>query len=631
MCGICGFIERPARSNDATLGARVRSMSATLRHRGPDAEGAWVDERHGVALGHRRLAVLDLGETGAQPMQSADGRFVLSYNGELYGHVPIRKELEVAGRSFRGHSDTEVLVEAIAFWGIEGALERIDGMFAFALWDRHDAALTLVRDRVGKKPLYYGETAGHFFFASELKALHAHAAFAAEIDRDALAFFVQHSYVPAPLSIYRDIRKLRAGERVTLRPNAAPVEERWWSPASLWTEGAATPLEMDLEGGIRSLGTLLEEAVSRRMVTDVPLGALLSGGIDSSLVVAMMTKASPRPVRTFTIGFGEADYNEAEHARRIATYLGTQHTELIATAEAARAVIPLLPELYDEPFADTSQIPTYLAARLAREHVTVALSGDGGDELFAGYTRYFRAIERWRALSVAPRGVRRLVAATLERVAPSRFDRATPQLRAGSLRDVFVAMNARCPDPSRYVLGDLSHPHLLDSVGVQPELDDPLEWMMFVDYAGRLGNSMLTKIDRASMGVGLEIRCPLLDPAIARWACQAPRSWKVRGGAGKWILHQLLERELPKALFERPKMGFGIPIGEWLRGPLRDWAETLLDEARLRREGFFDAGAVRRVWLEHLARHRDRRFLLWNILMFQAWLEHQRAQGTWQI
>jgi asparagine synthase (glutamine-hydrolysing) len=621
VCGICGFLEpRPGVPQDS-LERTALGMARALRHRGPDAQRAWADAERGVALGHARLGILDLSEAGAQPMVSASGRYVLAYNGELYDFRELRAELRGLGHAFRGESDTEVLLVAIEAWGVEAALERALGMWAFALWDRVGGELVLARDRIGKKPLYYGWVDGRLLFGSELSALHAHPGFRAEIDPDALGFLVQYSYVPAPHSIYRGIAKLPAGSLLRLRPGAGPGSARpgrFWRLEDVVEAGAREPFRGSVEEAVDALEALLGDAVERRMIADVPLGGLLSGGVDSAAVVSLMQARAGSPVRTFTIGFEEQSHDESEGARRVAVHLGTEHHTLVARPGDALALIPDLPALYDEPFADTSQIPTALVARLARSQVTVALSGDGGDEVLAGYDRYFRALARWRALGAVPAAWRRAAARWLQRLAPVRSERAVMALGAAGLRELFVRMNARCPDPTRFV----PEAQPLASAFSAPEAGPrvpPLSWMMWLDTAQRLPESILTKVDRASMGVGLEVRCPLLDTRVIELLARMPEDWKVREGRRKWLLRRVLARHLPTDLVGPEKRGFGVPLGDWLRGPLRDWAEALLDPSALERDGLLDASAVRAVWDQHLTGRRDRRFLLWNLLMFQAW------------
>jgi asparagine synthase (glutamine-hydrolysing) len=631
MCGICGFLlGGPGRERD--LSDVVDAMASTLTHRGPDDAGAFVDTDAGIALGHRRLSIIDLSAAGHQPMASACGRFVTTYNGELYNFREVRRLLEQHGHRFRGHSDTEVLLAAIAEWGVEQALPRLDGMFALALWDRSAQRLTLARDRVGKKPLYYGWCGNAFLFASELKALHRHPAFDAEIDRDALGLLIRHGWIPGPYSIYRRIRKLPPGAMLSVSPEdgaAAPAVRTWWSAGEVAEAGERAPFAGTFEEAVAALDRVLGDAVRARMVADVPLGALLSGGVDSSTVVALMQAASPAPVRTFAIGFREPKHDEAPFAREIAAHLGTDHTELYVGPKDSLALVPELPEIYDEPFADPSQVPTALVCRLARDGVTVALSGDGGDELFGGYQRYRRSLDRWRRYRPWPAGVRRAAAAALATLDArfagpkwlSRAARRTADLGAADPLEVFVHERTRIDDPARLVRGACAVPHLLADRQSWPDLRAPLQAMMYLDFAGYLPDDCLLKVDRASMATGLEVRCPLLDHAVVGLAWSLPLGHR----DGKRVLKAVLERYVPRTLFERPKRGFGVPVATWLRGPLRDWAETMLDERRLAGEGFLEPAAVRALWGEHRSGRRDRPELLWHLLMFQAWHEHWRA------
>ena len=663
MCGIAGLLEEggaASSSPDELAGAAAR-MADALRHRGPDSGGVWVDAEAGIALGHRRLAIVDLSPDGHQPMASASGRLVIAFNGEIYNFRELRRELEAAGERFRGHSDTEVLLAAVERWGLDGALARSAGMFAFALWDRHERRLHLVRDRLGKKPLYFGWVGGRFLFASELKAFHADPAFAPEVDRGALALFLRHSCVPAPYSIYRDVFKLPPAGRLSLRPNGSNAPRRgrdllelvepYWSALTVAERGAAAPLAFDDEDeAVDRLDEVLSQAVGERMVADVPLGALLSGGIDSSTVVALMQRRSSRPVKTFSIGFHERGFDEATDARRVAEHLGTDHTELYVTPEEARAVIPRLPEFYDEPFADSSQIPTFLVARLARRHVTVALSGDGGDEVFGGYRRHFQA-RRLARLNRVPPALRASAAGLLTTLSPGGWDRlfdalgpALPSglrraltgdgvhkfagiLPADGLEAAYRVMASHWTEPAAIVRGGNGAgvveepPTALTDPARRPRLEDFAHVMMALDTVSYLPDDVLTKVDRASMAVSLEARAPLLDHRVVEFAWRLPPGMKIRGGKGKWVLRRLLERHVPRELFERPKHGFGLPIGDWLRGPLRDWAEALLDERRLRSEGFFEPQPIRRRWAEHLSGRRNWAYHLWDVLMFQAWQE----------
>ena len=644
MCGIVGVLGGP--KFDAALVAR---MTGTLRHRGPDDEGVWVDAEAGIGLGHRRLAIIDLSPAGHQPMHSPAGRYVLSFNGEIYNYADLRRELTEAGHiaNWRGHSDTETLLAGFDFWGIKPTLQRASGMFAFALWDRHERTLTLARDRLGEKPLYFGRKSGPdgpFLFASELKALQQHPSFTWDIDRQALGLFVRYLAIPAPLSIYRGISKLPAGTILTLRPGASePHIEPYWSGAEVAREGVANPAALGPEEAIDRLERLLEQAIGRQMVSDVPIGAFLSGGVDSSTVVAIMQKLSSRPVRTFTVGFEDKAYNEAEHAKAVARHLGTDHTELYLSPRQAMDVIPRLPAMYDEPFADSSQIPTHLISALARQHVTVALSGDGGDELFGGYDRYLFTAAWWRRIEGIPLPLRAIAARALTTVpagAWTSFGNAAGGLLPRSLRmqrlgekvhkgagmlgsqtldELYDQMLSLWRDAEGFVVG--APP---EAVGANNDLAglSGVERMMARDMLGYLADDILVKVDRAAMAVSLETRVPLLDPEVVEFAWRLPLDLKLRGSETKWLLRQVLYRHVSKAMIERPKMGFGIPLDDWLRGPLREWAEGLLDERRLREEGYFHPAPVRRAWENHL-RGQQNSFKLWTILMFQSWLEAQ--------
>ena len=648
MCGIAGFLEVSAVAAPGTRRECAKAMGDALTHRGPDDSDVFCDEASGIALAHRRLAVVDLSAAGHQPMHSHDGRLVIVYNGELYNSAEVRAELEkeVGAVPWRGYSDTEVLIEAITAWGVKDALKRVVGMFAFAVWDRQDRRLTLARDRIGEKPLYYGRFGGTLLFGSELKALRAHPAFRAEVDRDVLALYVRHGYVPAPYSIYRRVSKLPAGcfAEFTAR-GEEPRIERYWSALQIALAGVAAPRREPESALVDELDGLLRRAVRGQMVADVPLGAFLSGGIDSSTVVALMQAQSDRPVHTFTIGFAEAEYNEAEHAKAVATHLGTDHTELYVSPAQARDVIPRLPDIYCEPFADASQIPTFLVSQLARRHVTVALSGDAGDELFGGYNRYLLAQRIWRWLSLAPLPLRQLAVRALLGVPTTAWDGMLGALRfalprmlrvpnpgdkahklatvlaQGDLDSVYRRLISQWPTPGEVVLGGVEPPTPLTRSDGLEALRRPLERMTYLDLVTYLPDDILVKVDRAAMAVSLETRVPLLDHRVVEFAWSVPTSHKIRDGRGKHLLREVLARYVPRELFDRPKMGFGVPIDQWLRGPLRDWAEHLLDPARLRREGYFAPAPVGKAWAEHLDGTRSNQYPLWVVLMFQAWLE----------
>ena len=650
MCGLTGFLSRNAQQAD--LDTVATAMADRLRHRGPDDAGTWSDAEAGFAIAHRRLSILDLSPAGHQPMHSASGRWVLAYNGEIYNHLDLRQQLqgEGAAPAWRGHSDTETLLACFEAWGVERTLQASVGMFAIALWDRSERTLVLARDRIGEKPLYYGWQGDSFLFGSELKALRAHPAFSAAIDRGALALLLRHNYIPAPYSIYQGIRKLPpctwlrlgAGQR-----DVAPVA--YWSLADVAERGVAHPFQGSEADALDALEQHLGNAVRGQMMADVPLGALLSGGIDSTVITALMQANSRQPVRTFTIGFDEKQYDEATHARAVAAHLGTAHTELRLSGDDALALVPQLPAMYDEPFADSSQLPTHLVMKLARQHVTVALSGDAGDEMFGGYNRYFLGPKTWERIRWMPPALRRAVGAgltalpadTVNRLlgpAAARAGIALPGDKAHKLGarlrhvrdqdDLYVSLVSEWPDPAAMVIGGSMPPNLLDDRSRWPTLADPVARMMALDGLTYLPDDILVKVDRASMAVSLETRAPFLDRDVIEFAWSLPMSMKLRDGKGKWLLRQLVDRHVPSALMERPKMGFGIPLDQWLRGPLRDWAEALLDENRLTREGYLDPKPIRAAWHRHQRGEASFGYRLWSVLMFQAWLEHEGKPQT---
>jgi asparagine synthase (glutamine-hydrolysing) len=654
MCGFAGFLGGRAQYGQAGGEAMLKRMADTIAYRGPDDAGYWCDPGHRIGLGHRRLAIVDLSPAGHQPMPSGSGRYVIAYNGEIYNHMLLRQELESAGQApaWRGHSDTETLVAGFDAWGIQGTVERAIGMFSFAVWDKQDCVLVLGRDRIGEKPLYYGwQGRGDdavFLFGSELKALRAHPAFENNINRGALSLQLRHNYIPAPYSIYQGIAKLLPGSLLMLSlQQREPIVQSYWSAVQAAESGVAKPFAGSAGQAVDALEGLLGDAVRQQMMADVPLGAFLSGGVDSSTVVALMQAQSSSPVKTFSIGFHEEGYNEAEHAKAVARHLGTDHTELYITAEQAMAVIPHLPTLYDEPFSDSSQIPTFLVSQLARRHVTVSLSGDAGDELFCGYNRYQMTASLWRKLSPVPLPLRKLVASGLTSISsqawnrmaaavegllprPARFANAGDKLHKGakvlasiSSDALYRGLVSHWHDPASVVIDGHEPSTLL--TGDTPALEglDDMQRLMALDMLTYLADDILVKVDRAAMGVSLETRVPFLDHRVVEFAWRLPQSMKLRDGQTKWALRQVLYRHVPKELIERPKMGFGVPIGDWLRGPLRDWAESLLDETRLRHEGFFYPASVRKKWKEHLNGEHNWGYQLWDVLMFQSWHEHQ--------
>jgi len=662
MCGISG-VWNGSDTTAVDAAAAVARMTRALAHRGPDDDGHWLSDDRTLALGHRRLAVVDLSSAGHQPMRSASGRLTIVLNGEIYNHAELRRAVEQSGApiTWRGHSDTETLLAAVELWGLESALKRAEGMFAFALWDAREKCLHLVRDRFGEKPLYYGWADGAFVFASELKALRAHPRFRGSVSMDALSSYLRLAYVPAPGSIYEDAYKLEPGCVLTLRgkatttPPAAPLSApathdtctlaRWWSLGTVVAAASAVRLQDDQEA-VALLEQRLASAVRNQAMADVPLGAFLSGGVDSSLVVALMQRESTRRVKTFTIGFGEADYDESRESQRVAAHLGTEHHALQVTPQEAMDVIPGLPHMYDEPFGDSSQIPTHLVCRAARSQVTVALSGDGGDELFGGYNRYLWAPRVWRKVAWLPFAARQALGAGLGNVAwaseHAGVSHRSVRRPAEKLRKLASAMHGvrslddlyrnlvSCWPPSSGLLapGAAGTPGAGDWLPAQPPrgTEDARERMMYWDAMTYLSDDILCKVDRAAMAISLETRAPFLDVGVAELAWQLPVHMKVRGGQTKWALRQVLYKHVPRDLIERPKTGFSIPLGAWLRGPLRAWAEELLDERRLTAQGFLRPGPIRSAWSQHLDGNRDWSQRLWCVLMFQAWLEHEASR-----
>jgi asparagine synthase (glutamine-hydrolysing) len=659
MCGIAGLLI-PGSGDADEITATLQNMTRSLAHRGPDAEGYWTEGA--VALGHRRLSILDLSDAGAQPMRSENGRHVIVFNGEIYNHLDMRCDLSADGAApdWRGHSDTETLLAGITHWGLDETLQRAKGMFALALWDRSEKRCSLARDRMGEKPLYWGWAGQALVFGSELKALRAHPNCPRDVCRDALAQYLRFMYVPAPRSIHPGLYKLEPGTILTVdgAPPSTPPEEpirpgghhgsigirRYWDLNAEIEAGAQNQIEDDGDA-VAALGEVLGKAVQRQMISDVPLGAFLSGGVDSSAIVALMQAQSERPVQTFTIGFDEAAFDESPHAAAVAHHLGTEHTKLHVTDADARDVIPLLPDLYDEPFADSSQIPTHLVCRAARQHVTVALSGDGGDELFGGYNRYIRGPGLWKRLSKVPKPIRQVSGHAAQALPEKTWDMiggAYNRLRPGStgisglgtkvhrlgerlrltdsLDDLHRNMASTWIEPEIVMAGNISEPpSQLDDRLPAFGADDPAMRMMVQDMRSYLPDDILCKVDRAAMGVSLETRTPFLDPDVIALSTRLPMAMKIRHGQGKWALRQVLYQHVPREMIERPKAGFAIPIGIWLRGPLRDWAEELLSPERLAKDGFFDPEIVRLTWADHLSGRRDWTARLWAILMFQAW------------
>jgi asparagine synthase (glutamine-hydrolysing) len=642
-------------------------MAAQLAHRGPDSFGSWSDENAGIAIAHRRLAILDLSPHGYQPMISSSGRFVVTYNGEIYNFAALKADLVSRGYAFRGSSDTEVLLAAVDEWGFEGTLSKLTGMFALGIWDAQERVLHLARDRMGEKPLYYGWCGGVFFFGSELSAFSVHPAFRPEISRAALAELVRHGYIPSPHSIYRQIFKLPPGSYLTISIAAATAcpstfsefadagsalhPRRYWSLNKI----ASVPNLHSFEGAeseaLNKVEQLISNAVSQQMVADVPVGAFLSGGIDSSLIVALMQSLRGGAIRTFSVGFHEDDFNEAPHAKRVAERLGTEHSELYVGEREMLEVVPQLAGLYSEPFADSSQIPTLLVSRLARQSVTVSLSGDGGDELFGGYTRYQIGQRLWNMLRRWPGPVRRGAAmvcgrfslsvaqAVLSVLAPilpdilrrrdlrERGKKIAKLLSAGTPSELYYALFSNCDDVPLVVRDAIELPTIFANRHDSRDLLSEIEQMMWLDAMHYLPDDILVKVDRAAMAVSLETRVPFLNHELIEFLWSLPASMRVRASEPKWMLRRILSKHLPRELYERPKMGFGVPMEHWLRGPLRVWAEELLSERRLAAEGFFYPKAVTRMWHEHTSGQRNWQAVLWHILTFQAWYLRQRTAG----
>ena len=675
MCGFAGFLIAGGEA-PGSLEAVATGMALAIQHRGPDDAGAWADAPAGIAFGHRRLSIVDLSPAGHQPMVSACGRFVIAFNGEIYNHLELRAELALtaAAPAWRGHSDTETLLAAIEHWGVETTLEKTVGMFAIALWDVRERTLHLARDRFGEKPLYYGWVNDAFVFGSELKALRAYPGFANPVSREALALYMRFTYVPAPHSIYQGIYKLEPGcllsvcgqprpagstlgvpKMANFQPLRPPATwqgitlQRWWSLAQVVEAGAKNQI-VDEQEALTALESRLGDAVRLQSLADVPLGAFLSGGVDSSAIVALMQRQATQPVKTFTIGFEEAAFDESEHARAVAHHLGTLHTELFVTAAEARDVIPRLPTMYDEPFADSSQIPTHLLCHAARQHVTVALSGDAGDELFGGYNRYFWGPRIWRRLAWLPYPARQALGRAISSLPVAGWDALGAPLNAllrgtrgiarvgdkahklaarlrgvQNMDDLYLNLVSEWQDPAQVVRGVSGPVNESSSLLADPlpevGVEDATLRMMYRDSMTYLPDDILCKVDRAGMATSLETRVPFLDHRVAELAWQLPLSMKVRGNEGKWALRQVLYKYVPRELIERPKAGFGIPVGQWIRGPLRRWAESLLDEKRLAAEGYFHPAPIRQRWAEHVSGHRDHTPGLWAVLMFQAWLE----------
>ncbi|MEP3475811.1 MAG: asparagine synthase (glutamine-hydrolyzing) [Hyphomicrobiales bacterium] len=653
MCGIAGFLSE---NFESSFEDNLNQMAGTLHHRGPDDQGQWSDTNSGIGLCHTRLSILDLSAAGHQPMSSASGRYTLVYNGEIYNHITLRNKLESEEKiiQWRGTSDTETLLACFEKWGMKQTLEKIRGMFAIALWDNLEKKLYLARDRYGEKPLYYGWQKDTFLFGSELKAIKKHPSFQGKINRDALNLFIKYSYIQAPYSIYEGIHKLEPGTFLCLEvdnklksKNRDVKAEIYWSLEETSKCALNHIQSLDETKAIKQLDELLSNVIEEQMISDVPLGSFLSGGIDSSTITAIMQAQSERPVETFTIGFNEQDYDEAKCAKAISNHLGTRHEEFYVSPQEALDVIPLLPSLYDEPFADISQIPTYLLSKLTKQRVTVALSGDGGDEIFGGYNRYIGVEKIWNLIKNLPSPFRKTIKKSFFSLAseksnnkltemmeflPDRFqlslasdkiNKVMNSIDAKNKEDIFLRVLKSTEETENLVLKGREPKIILDEKDTWPEFEDFEHQMMYLDAMTYLPNDILVKVDRAAMGVSLETRVPFLDPRVTEFAWGLPLNMKIRDGKGKWILNQLLSKYIPAELLNRPKMGFSVPLEEWLRGPLKVWAEEMLSEKRLNSEGFFNTDEIRKKWLEHRSGKRDWSKLLWNILMFQAWLDEE--------
>jgi asparagine synthase (glutamine-hydrolysing) len=651
MCGLAGFL-LSAENDSKIIGSQLKSMTDAITHRGPDDEGFWTQPSERVAIGHRRLSILDLTFAGHQPMLSHSKRYVIAFNGEIYNHLELRGKLEIDSENelnWNGHSDTETLLQCFDLWGIDRSLERIKGMFAIAIYDTIDKALYLIRDRMGEKPVYYGWINNNFVFGSEIKSIKQFNGFQGEIDRDSLALFLKYDYIPEPYSIFKGINKLQQGNYLKIKMSDRGWTQQckvsikqYWSMEEVVNSGANKKFIGTDEQAIEKLEELISESVKQQMISDVPLGAFLSGGIDSSLAVAMMQKQSSRKVKTFTIGFDEKNYNEAEYAKQVASHIGTDHTELYITPKQAMAVISKLPKIYDEPFADSSQIPMFLVSEMARKHVTVSLSGDGADELFGGYNRYFMANKLWKRLNNIPLFIRKLISQSIGffnpriwnfifivtyKFLPKKFMVSNPTdkvykfsriLTSRDIYEVYDRLISHWINPYEVVLNSKNKEIKSNFSSLSPE-----EEMMLSDSLSYLPDDILVKVDRASMFVSLETRAPFLDKDIVEFACQIPLNLKIRDSKGKWILRKILDKYVPNDLIDRPKMGFGVPIDSWLRGPLKDWAEDLLNEKRLTDDGYFNVKLIRKKWNEHLSGDQNWQYHLWSILMFQVWLDEQ--------
>ena len=651
MCGFSGLLRTQNDSDRFILSSLLGEMAKSLTHRGPDDSGLWFDERDGIGFAHQRLSIVDISPAGHQPMESVSGRYVLVFNGEIYNHLSLKNELNngLISREWRGHSDTEILLAGFEEFGVEETLKKSNGMFALALWDKKERLLTLARDRIGEKPLYYGWQGNAnervFLFGSELKALKTHPVFVSEIDRGALCLLLRHNYIPAPYSIYHGISKLEPGCFLTVSLRyQVPKIEKYWDISKVAVASVQNPFLGSPIDAVDKLETLTKDAINKQMLADVPFGAFLSGGIDSSTVVALMQEQTTQAVKTFAIGFSDQQYNEANYAKAVANHLGTDHTEIYVTADEAMEVIPLLPTIYCEPFADHSQIPNFLVSKFARQNVTISLTGDGGDELFCGYDRYHKTNELWMKLSAVPMPLRSIIANCINSISPSTWDRISPLIPRSdqypslgeklyssartilceSLDELYERNISQLINPSDWVIGGYEPQTQVSGMLEKIDGQNPLQRLMTLDLVSYLPDDILAKVDRAAMAVSLECRIPLLDHRIIEFAMSLPIEYKIREGKAKWPLHKILNKYVPKEMVDRPKMGLGVPVSDWLRGPLRDWAESLLDETRIKNEGYFNVAPIRKKWAEHLTGLWNREPQLWPVLMFQSWLDNNK-------
>lgn len=630
MCGLTGFLKGTSFLSEESSSVILKKMTDSISHRGPDSEGHWIDEDNKIAVGHRRLSILDLSDAGHQPMLSDDNRYVIAFNGEIYNHLEIRQEIEssIPTIIWKGHSDTETLLKAIQVFGWEKTLQKLVGMFAIALWDQQQKELTLARDRMGEKPLYWGWSGDTLLFGSELKSLKAHPAFNGEINRDTLALLLRYNYIPAPYSIYGGIEKLLPGHFVKIkigqtREEVSPVS--YWGLKETVKKGISAPFIGSDAEAIDLLEHTIKQSLVGQMAADVPLGAFLSGGVDSSTIVALMQAESKQPIKTFAIGFDEPGYNEAEYAKAVAEHLGTEHTEFYVTAKDALEVVPLLSSIFCEPFADSSQIPTYLVSKMAKQHVTVALSGDAGDELFGGYNTYQLLPKIWKIISPLPTPVRKLATKLLSGLPmPEKLLKLVEVLPVDNRAEFYNLVISHWKNSEQLVIGARKVPTALTDKSQWSNVDSFEEWMMSIDAQQYMVDDILVKVDRAAMANSLEVRVPMLDHRVVELAWQLPIDMKIRDKSGKWVLREVLYKYVPKELIERPKKGFSIPLAQWLRGPLREWAEPLIAEKRLREEGYFYPDKIRQAWQEHLQGNKDNSSRLWSVLMFQSWLENQK-------